>query len=132
MKFLTNNFKIENLTTGYVVGKRDFFFAITARKAQLHKYSRSATIIVVQQDPIQVLVDLFAIWSLGMSAACLSPSVTKPELRNIVKFCKATAVITDHNYNYSEFRFCDVLDNTTSVDFNQPLPRSIDFPDLDG
>ena len=71
MKFLTNDFKIENLTAGDVVSKRDFFIAMTARKSQLNKYSRLATIIVVQQDPIQLLADLFAIWSLGMSAACL-------------------------------------------------------------
>ncbi len=130
MEIFDNDFTITNVTRGEEISGKSFKRSIIARKLQLASYTGSDTVIVTQQNPIQFLADLFAIWSLGMRAACLSSNITVSELKNIVKFCEARVVIANED-NYHGKVGCDVVCDGGLVDLDCDPQEKIILPDLE-
>ena len=57
------------------------------------KLKKSDIIILVSNQRAIFFSSLFAIWELGFCAACISPSTTKSELKNIIKKTGSRVII---------------------------------------
>ena len=130
MQILDNDFKIANVTRCEEVNAKSFKRLVIARKLQLVGYDSSEIIIVAQEKPIQLLADIFAIWSLGMRAAVVSSNITVSELKNIVQFCEAKVVIANED-SYSGKVGCDVVCIDNVAGGLSIFDEKILLPDLD-
>ncbi len=52
-----------------------------------------STIVVARSGSAPFFADLFAVWSLGCSAACIDPTLTKSEIETLVEFVQPSAVL---------------------------------------
>jgi acyl-CoA synthetase (AMP-forming)/AMP-acid ligase II len=52
-----------------------------------------STAIVARSGSAPFFADLFAVWSLGCSAACIDPTLTKSEIETLVEFVQPAAVL---------------------------------------
>jgi acyl-CoA synthetase (AMP-forming)/AMP-acid ligase II len=73
--------------------------------------SEGAPIVIVQAASRHFFIDLFSVWSSGRTAICLDPSLTKPEIENIVRFSRAEIVLGKPG---SDFSYTDMLAQKTA------------------
>lgn len=52
-----------------------------------------STVIVARSGSAPFFADLFAVWSLGCTAACIDPTLTKGEIDTLVEFVQPSAVL---------------------------------------
>ena len=130
MQILDNDFTITNVARCERVNGRSFKRLVIARKLQLAEYGSSETVVVAQKNPIQLLADIFAVWSLGVNVACVSSNITVPELRNVVQFCGARLVIANEN-KYAGKVGCNVACIDEVVSETSVIDEKIILPDLD-
>ncbi|QPC42445.1 acyl--CoA ligase [Kaustia mangrovi] len=87
---------IHHLQTGEVWSADDLVRQVTARARRLEKAGIGARSVVAIARPASpgFFADLFAVWSLGGTAACLDPGLTPAERETIARFAGAAAVLT--------------------------------------
>ena len=56
---------------------------------------RGSVVAIAHSGTGRFFVDLFASWSVGAAAACLDPTLTANELKNLVTFANAAVVLVD-------------------------------------
>jgi acyl-CoA synthetase (AMP-forming)/AMP-acid ligase II len=52
-----------------------------------------STVIVARSGRAPFFADLFAVWTLGCTAACIDPTLTKSEIETLVEFVRPSAVL---------------------------------------
>ncbi|MEE8295945.1 MAG: AMP-binding protein, partial [Sphingomonadales bacterium] len=62
-------------------------------------------VFIAHNNSLEFLADLFALWALGLQAACLSPSLTLAELENLASFSKPKAVLAGEGQNLPKDSF---------------------------
>lgn len=58
---------------------------------------RGSIVAIAHAGTAHFFADLFSIWQLGATAACLDPSLTDAELRTVLDFARPAAVLADHS-----------------------------------
>lgn len=54
---------------------------------------------IVHGGSANFFADLFAVWHLGATAACLDPALTRPEVQNLIRFLHPSVVLIDRSYD---------------------------------
>jgi acyl-CoA synthetase (AMP-forming)/AMP-acid ligase II len=54
-----------------------------------------STLVIAHSGSARFFADLFAVWQLGCSAACLGEGLTAAELRTLVDFVRPAAILVD-------------------------------------
>lgn len=86
---------IEDAALGLRWTQADFASQVHARAAALGAsgIERGSTVIVARSGRAPFFADLFAVWTLGCTAACIDPTLTKSEIETLVEFVRPSAVL---------------------------------------
>lgn len=57
-----------------------------------------STVAVVHSGSARFFADLFAVWTLGCTAACIDPMLTPNEIETLCEFVKPSALLVDGNH----------------------------------
>src|SRR5690349_3364531 len=60
--------------------------------------SPGSTVAVVHSGSARFFADLFAVWTLGCTAACIDPMLTPNEIETLCEFVKPSALLVDGNH----------------------------------
>lgn len=93
-----NNFnQLGRLTTtnsDYWTDRADFQIKIAARADELkNQIVAGERVLICHGGSTGFVVDLLACWSLGAAAACINPTTTDSEKRNLIEFIKPAAIL---------------------------------------
>jgi oxalate---CoA ligase len=88
---------IEDIGLGESWDSARLFNEVERRAATLSDlgFGRGSVIAIGHGGTARFFADLFAIWKIGATAACLDPTLTVGELRNVVDFSKSAALLVD-------------------------------------
>jgi oxalate---CoA ligase len=100
LQILDSAFKcggIEDIGLGESWNSVRLFNEVDRRAAALSDmgFGRGSVIAIGHGGTARFFADLFAIWKIGGTAACLDPTLTAGELRNVVEFSKSAALLVD-------------------------------------
>lgn len=88
---------IEDIGLGLRWSPADFTSEVVNRTAALTaaNIKSGSTIIIAHSGSARFLADLFAVWAIGCTAACLDTTLTENELENLIGFVEPSAVLVD-------------------------------------
>ena len=89
--------QIEDSTLGLNWNRTTLVREVERRAAVLSQMGigRGSTVTIAHNNSARFFADLFATWSVGATAACLDPTLTPGELRNVVHFTKSPVLLVD-------------------------------------
>ncbi len=84
-----------------------------------------STVIVARSGSAPFFADLFAVWTLGGTAACIDPALTKNEIETLVEFVQPSALLVGDVAIAAPGSMCPRLNpgrgvhNSARTDFSQ-------------
>jgi oxalate---CoA ligase len=75
----------------------DLASEVTRRAAALAatKVKLGSTVVIAHSGSARFFADLFAVWTLGCTAACIDPALTRNEVETLIEFVEPSAVLVD-------------------------------------
>jgi acyl-CoA synthetase (AMP-forming)/AMP-acid ligase II len=61
------------------------------------RIGRGSKVAIVHSGSARFLADLFAVWTVGATAACLDSALTSTELENVIGFAEPAAILVDRS-----------------------------------
>lgn len=98
MRFQFSEFgSIEDIGLGLRWSPTDLASEVADRVAALTaaKIKPGSTVVIAHSGSARFFADLFAVWSLGCTAACIDPALTKNEVETLVGFVEPSAILVD-------------------------------------
>ena len=134
MLFQFSNFGgIEDIARGQRWSATDFASEVTTRASTLTAagVEPGSMVIIAHSGSARFFADLFAVWTLGCTAACVDAALTTKEIETLIGFVKPAAVLVDGDIapaarmDVPVFDLADAAAATTSADaktgdLNQP------------
>jgi acyl-coenzyme A synthetase/AMP-(fatty) acid ligase/thioesterase domain-containing protein/acyl carrier protein len=104
---------------------------VERRAAELSRIGigRRSRVAIIHSNTARFFADLFAVWRVGATATCLDGGLTAAELRTIVSFVKASAVLFDSVPPPSDIGAAAVRLADNSVAKGARLPHDSDLDD---
>jgi acyl-CoA synthetase (AMP-forming)/AMP-acid ligase II len=86
---------IEDATLGLRWDREDFESEVLTRAATLAAagIKPGSTVVLAHSGSARFFADLFAVWALGCTAACIDPALTQAETERVVEFVGPSAVL---------------------------------------
>ena len=86
---------IVDVTLGLRWNPTDFASEVLKRASSLAAdgIKPSSTVVLAHSGSAFFLADLFAVWTLGCTAACIDPALTQTEVETLVEFVEPTVVL---------------------------------------
>ena len=86
---------IEDVTLGLRWSPAQFASQVLSRATALaaSDIKPRSTVIVARSGRAAFFADLFAVWTLGCTAACIDPTLTKGEIETLVEFVQPSALL---------------------------------------
>jgi acyl-CoA synthetase (AMP-forming)/AMP-acid ligase II len=93
---------------------------------------RGATVLIGHGGSARFFADLFAIWSVGATAACLDPALTALERHTLIRFSKAALLLTDNtpDQDGSSVPILNLSEARATNAARPRLPSQLDGPAL--
>jgi acyl-CoA synthetase (AMP-forming)/AMP-acid ligase II/thioesterase domain-containing protein len=123
---------IEDIGLGLRWGPETFAREVERRAAVLAQLGvgRGSIITVAHAGTAHFFADLFSIWRVGATAACLDPSLTSAELRTILDFARPKAVLVDHHRSIDALPV-PAVELATSRPTSTAIPPAVDVAPTD-
>ena len=88
---------IEDVGLGLHWSPKDFASKVSSRAAALTAagIKPGSTIVIAHSGSARFLADLFAVWNLGCTAACIDAALTEAEVGRLIDFVEPSAVLVD-------------------------------------
>jgi long-subunit acyl-CoA synthetase (AMP-forming) len=88
---------IEDVRLGLRWDRTTFANEINRRASFLSQMGtgRKSVIAIAHSNSAHFFADLFAVWTVGATAACLDNTLSDAELQTVVRFAKASALLVD-------------------------------------
>lgn len=88
---------IEDVGLGLRWSPADFASEVTNRAAALTaaNIASGSTVIIAHSGSARFFADLFGVWALGCTAACIDAALTETEVENLIGFVEPAAVLVD-------------------------------------
>jgi acyl-CoA synthetase (AMP-forming)/AMP-acid ligase II len=86
---------LEDVALGLRWGPEEFAAQVLNRSNALaaSDIKPGSTVIVARSGSAPFFADLFAVWALGCTAACIDPALTKNEIETLVEFVEPSALL---------------------------------------
>ena len=116
---------IEDVGLGLRWSPADFASEVTNRAAALTaaKIASGSTVIVAHSGTARFFADLFAVWALGCTAACIDAALTKNEIETLIDFVEPSAILVDEVTLGAQFDV-PVLQLARAPFSTTPIPHS--------
>ena len=88
---------IEDIGLGLRWSPADFASEVTNRAAALTaaNIASGSTVVIAHSGSARFFADLFAVWALGCTAACIDAALTQSEVETLVDFVEPSAILVD-------------------------------------
>jgi acyl-CoA synthetase (AMP-forming)/AMP-acid ligase II len=88
---------IEDVGLGLRWSPADFASEVANRAAALaaENVAAGSTVVIAHSGSARFFADLFAVWALGCTAACIDAALTENEVENLIGFVEPSAVLVD-------------------------------------
>ena len=88
---------IEDVGLGLRWSPADFASEVANRVAALTAVDiePGSSVVIAHSGSARVFADLFAVWAIGCTAACIDPALTENEVENLVEFVEPSAILVD-------------------------------------
>jgi non-ribosomal peptide synthetase component E (peptide arylation enzyme) len=88
---------IEDVALGLRWSPADFESEVMNRATALAaaKVKLGSTVVVAHSGSARFFADLFAVWTLDRTAACIDPALTANEVETLIEFVEPSAVLVD-------------------------------------
>ena len=88
---------IEDIALGLHWSPADFAFEVMNRATALAaaNVKSGSTVVIAHSGSARFFADLFAVWTLGCTAACIDPALTTKEIETLIGFVEPSAVLVD-------------------------------------
>jgi oxalate---CoA ligase len=115
MDFLTGKSAgIVDLVEGTRLTGRELEAEVTRRSITLYQsgVAERSLVAILHGGSAQFVADLFAVWACGATAACLDPTLTPSELRNLISFMRPAATLVRTG------QFTEQIDSGNTIDLS--------------
>jgi acyl-CoA synthetase (AMP-forming)/AMP-acid ligase II len=122
---------IEDVALGLRWSPAQFASEVTNRVAALTaaNIKPGSTVVIAHSGSARFFADLFAVWAIGCTAACIDPALTANEVETLIKFVEPSAVLVDDvssgaRIDVPVLQLAHVADSTTPIpDLTNDLSR---------